>query len=892
MAERDCLVLLQSRKASGYNDFIGKYYHFPRKYKGLLSNKRMEFVYYEPEKSGNGVYFGCGRLGDVFPDKREKDHYFAEIIEYKPFATDVPVKNSDGTLRESGPGYNARNAVRRTTGDILDAICLDGGVLLNFTADTHLIRVLGEELIASEVVGILELVKNSYDANASNCRVRIEQVPALPPVPKDDHLFADLKGPVILVEDDGEGMSRRIIEDGWLRPAATIKTQIKDYLKSERAGTESKQRKKHFDRIVAGLKKQYRGRLPLGEKGVGRFATHRLGNNLLIKTKTAQDAYELVLNIDWSDFDQHGDGSPKDLSSVGVSLRRQQPSRDYGRRQSGTQIIIYGGREEYQLTESIIHEINRSLLRLKSPHKAPAAFDVTFECPQVQDLASQSIDQEFTPALQLDAIVDEYGKADFDLSFMPPTSVPLAAETIKKEGYDLRLRDDANPDYWKGAGKTQRQSQCGPFSLHIDIWYRSSPWISGPEKKTFTQYLDDYGGISIYRDGLNIFPAEWGAQTDWLRLSKRHIKKGMHLSYYSMIGSLEIEQSANLHLVDKTDRQGLIENPAFKDLAALARNLILYVENVFTGKRKEYAALTTGLIREPTRLGDVTRQGSLLVDNILKRYDVAKDVSELLVQYPEPQTRREHLVSLRDSLKNLGKSLKAMQNVQDLLSEQAGYGLAIGVAVHEIAKLTANFYHGVAKLLEGGDLNETEVTSLVDSSRALKNEIRRLAPLRAVRNEPNAAFRISKAVEFCKALYERRCRKEAIQLVVDKSSDFDVFCRYGAVNQVLANLLDNSTYWLSRTKRSDRKIVIQIDGVNRRLIVADSGPDIDQSIRPYLFEPGYSLRVPPSGLGLYVCKYFMTAMKGSIFEAGRKDRIEDLTGAQLVLDFSRVPEGA
>ncbi len=892
-----CLVLVQNRKASEYNDFIGKYYHFPQKYKKMLSEKNLEFVYYEPVKNGSGSYFGYGKLGDVFPDKREKEHYFIEIKEYKPFADEVIFDGVEGK-RETGPGYNAQNSVRKILPEELETICLDGGILLNFNADAHLIKVLGEELIASEIVGILELIKNSYDANASECKVRIEKIPGLLELNNDEYLYNDYDGPVIVIEDNGEGMDRHTIEHGWLRPASTIKTSTKEILKNEREKASERGTLATYDILVKDLKKKHGGRLPLGEKGVGRFATHRLGQKVIITTKIPKNNYEYLLEIDWGLFDSHGAAPAKDLSSVGISLKRQSPSRDYGKKQSGTRVVIYGGRKGYNLSEKDIKNIHLSISKLKPPsknikktNKEAISFNIVFECPQMQDIMDITIEELFDPIFTLDAVITENGQAEFTLKFVPADGVVLPSETLDIKAYDLRKPNDDKPDFWKGLDGKKRSSKCGPFYLHVDIWYRSSPWIKGPDRSTFTDYLETYGGVSIYRDGLNIFPAEWGAKVDWLELSKRHIKKGEKLSYYNMIGQLEIEQSSNINLVDKTDRQGFIDNPAFKDLAELTRNLLFYVETQFKAKRDEFASLTKGLIREPKRLGAITKQGASLVDNIIKKYDIIKDEDSILESiYRDVDSREPHLINLRDSLKNLDKSMKAMQNVQDLLSEQAGYGLSIGVAVHEIAKITSNFYNGVSRILKHQRIDKEELKKLQDSSSSLKTEIKRLSPIKAARNEPPAIFLVSKTAKYCRALFESRCKKLKIAFIINNNDDFKVFCRYGAVNQILSNLIDNSCYWLSSQQGNNKKILINIDGQNRRILVADNGPDIDDSIRPYLFEPGYSLKVPPSGLGLYICHYYMRSMKGNIHEAFGKDRMDEMPGAQFVLDFSKVTE--
>lgn len=51
------LVLTQLRKSSEYNDFVGRYYHFPDKYLSQFKALPIQFIYYEGPEHGDGVYF-------------------------------------------------------------------------------------------------------------------------------------------------------------------------------------------------------------------------------------------------------------------------------------------------------------------------------------------------------------------------------------------------------------------------------------------------------------------------------------------------------------------------------------------------------------------------------------------------------------------------------------------------------------------------------------------------------------------------------------------------------------------------------------------------------------------------------------------------------------------
>jgi len=899
MEERNCLILTEYRYSNKYNNFVGKYYHFPAA-KGKLNqlnffkNLPLEFVYTEPEKNGDGIFYGYGKITKPpFADKREDGLFFVEISDYKPFSKPVYFKNDKGEILEklyNTKNYNYNNPIRKIAPTFLDTLCLDGGIVLNFKSDAHLVQVLGEQLIGNERVGILELIKNAYDAGSPTCRVIIEKVPALDPIPNSKYEFNEYDGPVIVVEDFGSGMDKNGIENGWLRPASTLKTNIKERLKKEREEAIEKGKLDVYDKLITSLKKEHKGRIPLGEKGVGRFATHRLGKHLIIKTKTKDVDYELLLKINWEDFDKISD-NPIDLESVGVVFTRQPLSRDYGKTNSGTQIIIYGGKNDFELSVIEIEEIDRTINQLNSPNPNPdtkiSPFKVSFECPQANITEKKPIYSEFQPIFTLSGIVDDKGILNYDFLFSPPRSVPMPKDEKKNKIIDLKTSEK---DYWKHPtnDKLKRIPVCGSFYIHIDIWYRRPPWIDGPDKKLFTEYLDDYGGISVYRDGINLFPAEWGAEVDWLKLSKRHIKRGLKLSYYNMIGNLEIEQGKNINLIDKTNREGMLNNRASSDLISLTRGIVMFLENHFIGKRDEYSKLIGDVIREPRTLNTISKQSSKIIENIHENYDLKKDPYNLLTELGDVAERKMRLVDLSKSLLSLEKSLNQMQEIRNLLTEQAGFGLGIAVAVHEIAKTASNFYNGVAEIIKSKKLNIEKLEELKDASSALQNELKRLSPLRAIRNEEPQLFQIEKSIGFSYEVYKREFEKLDITFKVNEKESFELYGRYGALNQIFTNLFDNACYWLDTDKFPKRILQVKIDSRKRTVIVADSGPDIQESILPYLFEPGYSLKFPPSGLGLYICKHYMKSMKGDIFLTPENDRIKDMPGAQFTLDFSRV----
>ena len=128
MNETSFRVLDQYREGSVYSDEVGKQYHFPKKHLKLLSNPDTWFLYHEPQTKGAGEFFGCGKIGEITPDKENSEKFFAVILDYKAFLCPVPDTAESGKLLEIAPYFNAQNAVRRVEPSLFETICAKGGV--------------------------------------------------------------------------------------------------------------------------------------------------------------------------------------------------------------------------------------------------------------------------------------------------------------------------------------------------------------------------------------------------------------------------------------------------------------------------------------------------------------------------------------------------------------------------------------------------------------------------------------------------------------------------------------------------------------------------------------------------------------------------------------------
>ncbi|MCH5324207.1 MAG: ATP-binding protein [Eubacterium sp.] len=138
--------------------------------------------------------------------------------------------------------------------------------------DPRVIKHLGRDLITSSEVAVIELVKNSIDAKAKTINLRVCN--NFLPIEVNDNLLAEniphdyFRMPFLIVEDDGLGMTDRVIDDGFLKIATNIKSNESS---------------------------------SLGEKGIGRLATQRLGSALLVETSSPKENHTSYVFINWED---------------------------------------------------------------------------------------------------------------------------------------------------------------------------------------------------------------------------------------------------------------------------------------------------------------------------------------------------------------------------------------------------------------------------------------------------------------------------------------------------------------------------------------------------------------------------------------------------------------
>jgi len=423
------------------------------------------------------------------------------------------------------------------------------------TARARLMLLLGEQLITDEVAAISELVKNAYDADATKVVVTLFHISD----PKTGH---------IVIRDNGHGMTSDVVLSSWLELGTLSKAR----------GTDLK------PRFSEKKKRPF-----LGEKGLGRLAVHKLGHRTELITRRIDADVETRLTIDWTAFEK----SEGFLEEVPVNWEETSPNVfTESEFLSGTQITIRELQRAWN--KDMIERTERSLRALKSPFKDLSDFDIIIKIEddlapivRVHDM-SEIIDKATYTFI---GEIDEAGQLDYRYKFQRDDYPALSREVKGR-------KDARDPELFSN----DRKPICGPIHLRFYSWDLSPQdqrAVLG-DTQTYKEMIEPNTGIKVFRDGFRVLPYG-NPDNDWLGMDLRRVRQfEERLSRNQAIGAVEISARTNPRLLDKTDREGLIDNEALRDFHSLVQNALTQFEAERYPDRRNLKEVTGRLLDRET----------------------------------------------------------------------------------------------------------------------------------------------------------------------------------------------------------------------------------------------------------------------------------------------------
>lgn len=688
-----------------------------------------------------------------------------------------------------------------------------------FRPRARLVMLLGEQLISDSAVGLVELVKNAYDADATQVHISLEGL-------------ADADSTTLVVADNGHGMAPWQVRDHWLSPATGNKESLKK--RSKRTGM---------------------GRQFIGEKGVGRFAVQRLGRRIKLYTR-ASGKSEVQVEIDWSAFEEQ----EAFLDEVSVDIRVAKHPRHFVEGETGTRIEMYGARTAWTGVE--LRKVQRMLRRLQNPLRAINDFQVDFSCPEYP--AYEDID----PAGILASAHYTFSgdvNADGVLEWSYNCTLPGADER-EAEGED-RLVDLLGEELADG------KPSCGPFRLHLHVWDRSREMMRASDLTD--RELNAHCGISVYRDGFRVLP--YGeAGNDWLGLDARRINvPSRRVGNRNIVGVVELSHDENVGLRDRTSREGLIENRAYEDLCAMVRGAIMVFE---VERLRDRTAGASGERMGATLALESTEDGASTQTSLLSVYSSTTRAPLTTPHHvsvsPLQQTRgfvsraldRKVTEERHEELYTLAAAGLRLEKLEYQFSSQAHQALVdLGMLKRKLS--------GDPELL-------SRISSVETGLNVLKNAIRALAPDGPVsQSERTSKFDLGGAIETAFRPHVERIEEHGVVLEVSLPADGVVLRgRQACIIQVLGIVFDNAVYWATRSQ-GNAMVRVGWSEEEETLVVGDSGPGIEIRHRERIFEPYFALRPDGRGLGLHIARDLIEHQGGALYLVAPGESSTGLDGA-------------
>jgi signal transduction histidine kinase len=406
---------------------------------------------------------------------------------------------------------------------------------MHFKFSPSILSRLGEELIPNPDQGILELVKNSYDADATICEIELFNTEEI--------------GGSIVISDNGTGMDLETLQSGWLVIG-----------KSEKEGAS--------DRTSLD-------RLRVGSKGLGRLAALRLGTHVELATRPkSQPNIEYSVSICWNDFD-----TVDSVEQVTLS-----PTNKLTDEVHGTTILIKNLKVKIGKRE--INRLARELLLLADPFDTNISFRPKLLGTGFTDLEKQVNDQFFEDAeFFLKASLDEHGYASAKLIDWKGSTLAIATHSdISK--YRQKLETSERSPNENNLSTDLPYQKSVPTNFELWIFQLDPQSFSAKNREDnsiqIRRWLESVGGVHLYHRGLRVAP--YGDKgDDWLKINFfRSRNPQSRPSTRTVIGRVVAEDSDSL-LLQKTDRLGFLENETFLNLQQFAMNTLEWVADFRLG---------------------------------------------------------------------------------------------------------------------------------------------------------------------------------------------------------------------------------------------------------------------------------------------------------------------
>ena len=679
-----------------------------------------------------------------------------------------------------------------------------------FRPKARLIKTIGEELISSDNVAVVELVKNSYDANSPIVTITFLGNVKQKKQGRIIQNYLSKEGASIEIYDQGSGMSFETVKSAWMEPATDFKK-----------------------------KNTNKNRKFTGEKGIGRFASAKLASRLELITKQ-KEGKELVVTFNWEDFDKDDY-----LENIHIHWEEREP-QEFKKENSGTLLRLKNLNTDWD-TEKI-RTLRTELSRLLNPI-----------VPVEDFLIEVAIPDELNKDVNLNGIIERtellnkpnyYIKGTITKEGDPKDFIYFSKEKGKEEQLFIETNKFIQSSMLKAP-------IMGEFSFEFRVWNRDRDNLRNLGREVDFKYgevkkiLDEQSGMSIYRDGFRVLP--YGTpNNDWVRLDLRRVNNPtLRLSNNQIVGYILISTEENPLLKDQSNREGIVEGEAFDDLKEYIKLILNEVEQRRYQERERFQT------SDPNADKNLFEKASL--DTIIKTAkEKVPEQKELI------ETLEQKNIELEDVITNAQEIISRYRRLSIL-------GQLIDTIIHDgrgyLSKIDGRCYLILEELKEEL-LNKTEIEDNTNKIQKIRKDFsklfERIEPFGGKRRGKFTNIVIEELIKDQFLLYNREISNLKIQYSISESNhtmkidkaDFGI---------IFMNLIQNSIYWLANSDKA-RKIEVEVSDSSESIdiVFSDNGPGIKEGTEQSIFKPYFSTKPDGVGLGLTIVGELVSEYKGKL----------------------------
>ena len=692
---------------------------------------------------------------------------------------------------------------------------------VRFTVDADLISRLGNELVARQETALSELVKNSYDADATYVTIKFIDTESI--------------GGTLILDDNGSGMNREQLIDGFMR--------ISSNLKKEKPFSEIFQRKK------------------AGKKGIGRFAVQRLGNKLEILTKTENATHSFDVQFDWNDYLAN-----KDITEISNKIQLVNPHKE-----KGTRLIISNLKDKW--SELAIKRIYRYLEDILQPvsefneneGKGPFELKVFKETDgNTLEIVNESLSLDTYAVATISGKVDDKGIACFQIE-----SKDLDIDYHEPIGYEV---DDKNTSFPLLK------------NVKLKANYFIENYLPKNQRMAIQKYLRLYGGIKLYRNGFRVLPYG-EASNDWLKLDFSQRQRSLLPQHgnNNFYGVVNIDDSSG-NFEETSSREGLLENESFIQLSNFVYRVLLTAviriareRNVkITSSQKRYDGKWQDIDIRVKNIAYSIDELDKAIDNNQRGSIEVKAKSKEIIK-----NLKDDLNALRKEQK---EERKRQEEERTMLRVLSSVGLTTEQFVHEIKYYLGNMTNDLdyvknvvydndakkrVKILESNLANFNTYVSYFDAM-VSNNVNRTLIPIE-----------MRKIVRDFIEILSSDAKKAGVTIQEPVFYKYNLYTKPMHPSEWTSILFNFYTNSKKAIKRAHRKgdILIEVNKENGMIYLdfSDNGDGIPEGKEERVFDRFYTTsnvgsidnidkinNISGSGLGLTIVKDICTSNKGDV----------------------------